>query len=266
MSFKDIFQTSHSIIILRHEKYGDEYIPICPCYGMWDYKGIKRNETKWKSLDDIYVENDGSYICEWMDDYHSDIEDAVSEICNGMIWCEACDARLVLDPYAEPERISRDVALKRHRDMPKHLLNDCDGDGWEIYDVALARIMQVTPHNMSSYKPISKDTIITKDIVRDIITYGYDDKNEDDENKLKEMGVIYDDCIDCCDDVYDSYHPHYCKTQQMFALPVDSYNVSEPSSENEYPKNMDLSHDGVYIKLICKSQSGKMWHYGYWGD
>lgn len=82
MSFKDIFQTSHSIIILRHEKYGDEYIPICPCYGMWKYKGIKREETVWKSLDDIYVENDGSYICEWMDDYHSDIEDAVSEICN----------------------------------------------------------------------------------------------------------------------------------------------------------------------------------------
>lgn len=270
---ENIFQTSHSIIILKYTGeynayYKDEYIPLCPCYGMWDcwghfnketrkFKVTRSKESLWTNLKDVL---DGRNMCEWMDDYHSDIEDAAEDICNSMIWCEACGSRLVLDPYSEPEKLSRDTALKRHPNL-SHVSHLFDEEGWEIYDVALARIMQVTPHNLLHMRPLTEESVITTDIVCKIIKKQLCEENDGDEEKLKELGVRDDAKCDC-----DSWETYYCKHEKMFSLPVDSYDVTRPSEGNTYPKHTDLAHDGVYVKLLCKSQTGRMFDYVYWGD
>jgi len=44
----------------------------------------------------------------------------------------------------------------------------------------------------------------------------------------------------------------------------NSFNVALP--EKKYPENTDLSHDGVYIWLLCQSADGKEIRVNYWGD
>lgn len=47
-------------------------------------------------------------------------------------------------------------------------------------------------------------------------------------------------------------------------LEVHSYNVETP--QVSYPKEFDLSHDGIYIYLLCRDENGVEFQFVYWGD
>lgn len=139
----------------------------------------------------------------------------------------------------------------------------------------LAKIKRISNYQMYEYKltkNISDDDIrrfIKTDIRREKIIRSGDTDTEKKEKErwnrieipkiieqrkklMAELGIDEKEDNTSIDDIF------------KLSLPVNSYNVTDP--EVPYPDNMDMSHDGISIFILCEDENGKEFPSNYWGD
>ena len=126
----------------------DDVLGFCTCNGKIDRDGNIRSKSFWDHCvldcyNFMYVW-DGYTGYNWGDNIvYLDGSNYVQH--GGMIWCNACGARLVIDPHSLPELIDYKVARNEFPHVPKGIFNS----DYIIYKVTLAKIKRVENYKCS---------------------------------------------------------------------------------------------------------------------
>ena len=164
----------------------------------------------------------------------------------GMIWCDECNGRFVMDPYVKPCQISKEDVLKQYSE----LVSDKELDYWLI---TFAWIKNIVDCRMFDLK--AKEKLSFRDIEKlqeTKITLGkYDPKT------MAELKVEYD---------FHSELDDPLVREQKFNLSysVESNNAFGPKTP--FPKGANLHHDGQTVLLRCVSSIDEEFDYTFDGD
>lgn len=229
-------ELSNKILILTEKGFDfktmgpgeDELVPVCQCNGFKD---------------------DCEYI--WDDYYENDVDrdNFNNGIPIGMIWCDKCHGRFVIDPFSEPTPITKKEAKELFPEISDDIINN---EGFDLFAVDLAYILRITTHTMSKLRLKDENATISEEAIRDLYNH------------------ISDECPYLPkDEILEKYGLEKKKEKRQngkqLSLPVNSYNSESPSPNNPYPEHIDLNHDGVDIKLLCRSTTGTEFHIWYSG-
>jgi hypothetical protein len=151
-----------------------------------------------------------------------------------MLWCNNCGARAFIDGIHDDNHdYLSSPNYKPREDIKCEYTTSC-----YKYTFPLLKIVRVVDHKMNRY---ITDMKLTDEQVIEIMQNKYS-KELKEKYKLKKNK--------------DSKgNPNF-----NFSLPCDSYNIQD--EKISYPDEIDLSHDGVYIRVLLENGKTEC----YWGD
>lgn len=215
-----------------------------------------------------------------------------------MLWCNGCGSRSILDldlsqqktnegyDLSTMEKIS-DTKTRNLLDNMKCKYNpynlsieEIKRDSTELFYVPSLYITRVIGDNMMRYRATRE---IGQENINEVLNSHYmTEKNyiwgEFDKNLMEKYGVVKikktgdeddndDEDADDSDDEnsISSAIQENKMTEELakFAAVCNSYDAEQP--QNEYPKGVDLSHDGIYVAVETVKNGVKKWEM-YWGD
>lgn len=157
----------------------------------------------------------------------------------GMLWCDRCDGRFVLDDYTDSYELTREEVILAYPAFPAAEFN-------YFYEVTFAKILKVVDNTLVCYE--SKVPLPVADIAEILAA------NILELEKTLEKFSVTAPGSDMCEE-----------TQYNLALPCNTYDVFHP--DTDYPKGMELDHGGCLIRLLCYSEvAGVEYDYEMWGD
>lgn len=207
--------------------YDSEYCMLCPRCGY------------------IYIGDDDDITGEYQyRDYVS-----TDKFLKGMLWCDNCDSRFVIDDYTDTEVLSREKSVELYPALFEcdSKTTNSDGEPFKyFYQVTFAKIVEIVDNSLTSYECREKLLYSQVEEILAVI---------DDEDSLKIVLNKYSITRGDVDDMY----------KYNLALECGTYDAFHPLAE--YPEGIELDHAGCYIYLKCFSEStGKYYKYKMWGD
>lgn len=172
----------------------------------------------------------------------------------GMIWCDSCGARVVLDPFCIPQFLTFDeVKTKYLLGKEKYLLDKGSLiESWTFFELVAAHIDDMVDSAAIRFICPRK---LNKSEVSEVLKHGqkqiYGKEYDINDLQLEEFD------IECHEQPkYDIFN---------LSSSVDSVNLCSP--KEAYPEGTSLAHDGQFILLRCTSPSnGKQFEYLFSGD
>lgn len=244
--------SNNKILVLFRKDDGDDlddltsrtFLPVCQCNG-----GI--NE-EWETVKDIKhgCMLDCEYI--WLDYVDNELEKDRFDngFPTGMVWCYSCNGRFVIDLFCEPVKISKEEAYNIFPNISKKII---DNDKYDLYTFGLATILRMSNDPLLCVKSKDGSVLLPSDIAE---IAKIEHERDIDQKFLDSYNLIKKD--KCCKEFY-------CQHEKQLSLPVNSYDFTKP--HNPYPTNINLNHDGVDIKLHCRSEeTGETFDYLCSGD
>lgn len=169
---------------------------------------------------------------------------STTEFLKGMLWCDSCDSRFVIDDYTEAKKMSKEDAREMYPDLFSVI---GDRSNFEhFYEVTFAKIIEVVDNSLTNFESSVK---LTSSQIAEVLD-----------------AVSTDGDLETVLEKYSITEGHVDDSRKFnLALKCGTENVFHP--EVPYPEGMELDHAGSYIYLWCLSETtGKYYEYTMWGD
>lgn len=212
------------------------------------------------------TEEDCIIICPFCG-YFKDIYQTTDYVSEPMIWCcgytRGCGARSVIDrtvnkipiDQEEIDKIHNIDSIRAYYDTYFDEL-DLESNEYSFYYVELLYIKKCINYQLTDFH-CNKE--VSQSVIYKLIQYGKDIKLGEilkSNNITYEMNKEYEIC-------------KYDINSFNVALDIGSYNNLVNSSNqkiHDLVPNIDLSHDGINIYLLCINSKNELIVVNYWGD